>query len=354
MRFSIFGSTLRIIVLSLALCASLGTHAAKKYEYFPYPDASPAAVSVPKPTYPTAVLMGGSYDVDEAFRWMIQKSGGGNFVVIRASGTDAYNPYIYDLRGSMPLTSVETLIIPSREAANDPFVLAKVAGAEAIWIAGGDQSDYYNFWKDTELEKAINVAAKEKNIPIGGTSAGLMVLPMIGFTAINGGITSSTALSNPFDKSVVLGKDFLDVPYLGQTYNGVPFPRNLITDAHLSARGRMGRLLTFMARMIKDGLVTNSTARAIGVDEETALLVENGVGSKTGKGFVYFLQGVGQPAVCEPKWPLSFYNVGVQRLKVGGKFDLNNWATNPANADSYSLSVTSGVLSSTQANGSEY
>ena len=43
------------------------------------------------------VLMGGGADVDAAFTWMIDKSGGGDFVVIRATGTDAYNSYIYGL-----------------------------------------------------------------------------------------------------------------------------------------------------------------------------------------------------------------------------------------------------------------
>jgi|GEM_PF-4569954 len=44
---------------------------------------------------PVFVLMGGGSDIDEAFQGMIQRSGsgsgGGDFVVIRASGTDAYN-----------------------------------------------------------------------------------------------------------------------------------------------------------------------------------------------------------------------------------------------------------------------
>jgi len=36
------------------------------------------------------VLMGGGKDVDAAFKWMIGKSGGGNVVIIRASGTNAF------------------------------------------------------------------------------------------------------------------------------------------------------------------------------------------------------------------------------------------------------------------------
>ncbi|CAF4821823.1 unnamed protein product [Rotaria sp. Silwood2] len=39
------------------------------------------------------VLIGGGSNVDEAFQWMIKKAGGDDFVVLRASGTDAYNSY---------------------------------------------------------------------------------------------------------------------------------------------------------------------------------------------------------------------------------------------------------------------
>lgn len=49
------------------------------------------------PTSGLLVLQGGGTDVDENFVRMGAHAGGGDFVVIRASGTDAYNPYIYDL-----------------------------------------------------------------------------------------------------------------------------------------------------------------------------------------------------------------------------------------------------------------
>src|SRR4051794_36261423 len=42
-------------------------------------------------TRPGLVLEGGGTDIDESFRWMIDRSGGGDFLVIRTSGTDAYN-----------------------------------------------------------------------------------------------------------------------------------------------------------------------------------------------------------------------------------------------------------------------
>jgi cyanophycinase len=326
-----------LLLFVLSLCASASAQSAKQYEHYVVGD--PANVVRPQPAQPTLVLMGGGTDVDDAFRWMIQKSGGGNFVVIRARGTDAYNPYIFDFGGGV--TSVETLIIPNRAAANDPFVLERVRNAEALWIAGGDQANYWQDWKDTPLQAAIQGLAN-KNIPIGGTSAGLAVMSQYVFNALNGSITSPQALANPYDRSVSIGRDFLALPGMG----------NLITDMHLDSRDRMGRLVTFMARIVNDGWTPMT--RGIGVDVETALLVENGNATRVGVGSAYFLKTVGFPEVCKPKTPLTFRNVGVQRLSGTGSFSLSNWAGYSNATTNYNISAVNGVLSSTQPGGSVY
>lgn len=326
-----------LLLLVLSLCVSASAQAAKPYEFYVVGD--PTNVTRPQPAQPSLVLMGGGTDVDDAFRWMIQKAGGGNFVVIRATGTDAYNPYIYAFGNGV--TSVETLIIPNRAAANDPFVLERVRNAEALWIAGGDQANYWNDWKDTPLQAAIQGLAN-KNIPIGGTSAGLAVLSQYVFTALNGSITSPQALANPYDKAVSLGRDFLALSGMG----------NMITDMHLDSRDRMGRLVTFMARIVNDGWTPMT--HGIGVDVETALLVENGNATRVGNGSAYFLNTVGVPEVCKPKSPLTYRNVGVQRLSGGGSFSLTNWASYGNSTVNYNISAIKGVLSSTQPGGSVY
>ena len=130
----------------------------------------------------TAIL-GGGRDVDEVFQWMINKAGGGDFVVIRATGTDAYNSYIYELG---TINSVETLLINSRTLANDPDVEKTLLDAEAVFISGGDQANYVNFWKDTKVQYALNYLRNVKQIPLGGTSAGCAVLGGVYFSAIQG------------------------------------------------------------------------------------------------------------------------------------------------------------------------
>jgi len=325
-----------IVVLLAGWLAAPLAQAGKPYQYDAVGD--PTDVVLPHPNKPSLVLMGGGPDVDAAFAWMIKKSGGGNFVVIRSRGTDAYNPYIYAMGG---VQSVETLVIPSRDAANDPFVIARIKGAEALFIAGGDQSDYINFWEGTPVQAAIQELASH-NIPIGGTSAGLALMGQFGYSALNGSITSPDALANPFDKRVTLERNFLTLPGLG----------GLIADPHLDARDRMGRLITFMARIVNDGWA--GMARGIGVDVETALLVDNGTASRVGVGSAYFMQTVGIPQVCQPKTPLTYKNIDTQRLSGDGNFDLRNWAGYGGSTTRYSISAIGGVLSSTQPGGAIY
>ena len=325
----------RIALFTLALASSQAAFAGKPYQHFVVGDGS--NVTLPRPAHPTLVLMGGGPDVDAAFKWMIQKSGGGNFVVIRATGTDAYNPYIYEMGG---VRSVETLVIPSRTAASDPFVLERVRNAEAVFIAGGDQSDYMRYWKDTPLDTVLQELAS-RNVPLGGTSAGLAVLGQFIYTGENQSVTSPEALADPYNKNVTLGRDFLTLPAMGR----------VITDSHLDTRDRIGRLVAFLGRIVQDGW--SGTARGLGVDVETALLVENGQATRVGLGAVYFMQTVGLPEVCAPKKPLTYRNVGVQRLSGAGSFDLNNWA-GYGSTTNYAISAVQGVLSSTQPGGSAY
>lgn len=323
------------VVAGLAVLSP--AHADKPYQYYVVGNPADASSSQP-PREPSALLMGGGPDVDAAFPWMIARAGGGDFVVIRATGTDAYNPYIYAMGG---VDSVETLIIPSRDAANDPFVIDRINKAEALFIAGGDQSDYINFWKGTGVEQAINGLIARK-VPIGGTSAGLAVLGQFDFAALNGTVYSDDALSNPYNKRITIDRGFITAP-------GLDF---VITDAHLDTRDRMGRLVSFLARIVQDGW--SGMARGIGVDVETALAVAGTSATRFGTGSVYFLQTNGLPQVCQPRTPLTYRNLGVQRLSGNGRFDLQNWRGYDGATTNYNLSAESGLLYSTQPGGAIY
>ena len=327
------------LALTLGL-GLIGPAWAAKADLDYYLTGSAADVVLPAPRTASTVLMGGGPDVDEAFRWMARKAGGGDLVVLRATGADGYNDYIH----AMGLVdSVETLVVKSREAAADPFVIDRIDRAEIVFIAGGDQSDYLTLWKGTPLQAALE-RAMARRAPVGGTSAGLAVLGQFDFAAFNGTIDSTKALANPYDRRLTLDRGFLTASGLG----------GVIVDAHLDTRDRMGRLVTFLARLVNptDGWLMPSAAGGIGVDVETALVVDNGTATRLGLGSVYFLKPTIAPTVCAPKQPLTFRNVMVERLSGDGSFNLGTWRGQ--GTARYDLSAENGSLYSSQPGGGIY
>lgn len=301
------------------------------------------AADVSTKTKPGLVLAGGGGDVAPAMKWMLERSGGGDVVVIRSSGADGYNKYLFDLH---PINSVESIVIDSKAKANDPSVIAAIRNAEALFIAGGDQWNYVNYWKDGPVEDAINYLLNEKKVPVGGTSAGLAILGGSYFSAQNDGVNSAEALSNPYHKKVTVGSnDFLQAPFL----------QNTITDSHYSQRKRQGRHLVFMATMMKQG--SKHKVRGIGLDEATAICVdEKGIGKVFGKNYAYFLQSEkGSPEDYASGKPITWYNnqkaVKVQKLQAtntgSNSFQLKKWKSIQNNNASFYYYIKKGVLDST-------
>jgi len=285
------------------------------------------------------ILMGGSTDVDAAIQWFLQRANGGDVVVIRATGADGYNTYMYNM---VPVNSVETIIIDSRTKAALTSVTDKIRNAEALFIAGGDQWDYVNFWKNTPTEDAINYLINTKKVTVGGTSAGLAIMGSGYYSASSGkSVTSAEALGNPYSRNVNLGQnDFLSSPYLVNT----------ITDSHYTQRDRQGRHITFMARLIKD--FAYSPVKGIGVDEQTAVCIDQtGVGKVFGINNAYFLHNTNLgPETCASGTPLTWNRSGtaVSAYRIAGNstgngsFNATNWTFSGGTA--YYYYVNNGVL----------
>ncbi|HYJ89281.1 MAG TPA: cyanophycinase [Pyrinomonadaceae bacterium] len=321
----------------LCLLAAPLYAAAKGYKTYIVGNAADAPQS---PTLsPGLVLMGGGTDVDAAFRWMCERAGGGDFLVIRTSGTGAYNPYIQQLCPQMD--SVETIVISSVAGANSAYVSTHIQNAEALWIAGGDQSTYVNLWRGTAVQTGVNYLLNTKRTPVGGTSAGLAVLSQFIYTGAVGSVTSSEALANPFHSFVTLDRD------LFQSALGT----NKIYDSHFVTRDRMGRSLVFLARIVNNGWATQP--RGIGVDERTAILVTpDGAATMVGTGAAYFLQAPGPAQILAPGTPLTYFNIGVYKVPQGGTFNFSTWSG--TGGVPYMLNVNAGSLTSTQAGGNIY
>jgi cyanophycinase len=278
---------------------------------------------------PALILMGGGADVDASFsQRAFPVANGGDVVILRTSGSNGYNNYLYNLvAGTLKPDSVETLLLDTRDKANTDYADWVIRNAELIFIAGGDQSAYINAWKDTRSEDAIR-AAYNRGAVIGGTSAGLAVEGE--FIYDPDGVTAATgaeAIANPYRGSMLFSNGFLDLPLMN----------DIVTDTHFSQRDRMGRLFAFMARLRQD----NSTARilGIGVSENTAIFMDrNGRGIVDGSGAAYVVEERSdtQRTQVLSGSPLVYRNLQRTKLTAGQFFD---FASSAHNGSSIVLSV---------------
>jgi cyanophycinase len=225
------------------------------------------------------LLLGGGGEVDSAMRWFLGLARGGDVVVLRASGSDGYNAYFFEELG-VELNSVTSIVFQSRAGAESPEIAERIRQAEAIFLAGGDQSRYWNYWKGTRLLEALNdhLAAGK---PFGGTSAGLAVLGEFAYVADHReDLTSAVALRDPHHAWATMSHDFLRAPLLA----------GVLTDSHFAERGRLGRLVAMLAQVSAEHA---TDVVGIGVDERTALCIdETGTGwiESSDGGNVYLVQ----------------------------------------------------------------
>lgn len=233
------------------------------YKTFFIGDATKARTSAPS----FGILMNGGGDWPyEAFRWFAEKSGHGHIVVLRAPDKDATTS---DMTGTQEelynqvggFASIRTFAFTNRRASYDPQLLAAIRNADGIFLAGGDQSRYVNYWRDTPVEDAINahVAAGK---PLGGTSAGLAVQGEWLYGCMDSeSVVSPEGLANPLSPRVSMESNFLNIDVL----------RGIVTDSHFKERERQGRLIAFVA---KAQMLANKPLVGLGIDEQTALAVE--------------------------------------------------------------------------------
>jgi len=294
-------------------------------------------------------LMGGAGEQDNAMRWFLQQANGGDILILRASGTDGYNSYLYSDLG-ITVNSVETIVFNTAQASTEPYVLDKIQKAEAIWFAGGDQWDYISYWRNTAISDLINEGITNRKIVVGGISAGMAILGGTYFTAENGTISSANALLNPFASTATLSNDvFLSVPFLS----------DVITDTHYDNPDRKGRQVVFMAKSQQIG----NEIHGIACDEYVAVCIDTfGIAHVFGEypaynEKAYFLSvncevENNSPEILSANQALT-WNKNAQAIKVykafgtitgTATFNLNNWEEGTEGIWE-NWSVNNGVLS---------
>jgi cyanophycinase-like exopeptidase len=292
---------------------------------------------------------------------------GGDVLVLTADDApcDVYNDLIYNLNGTTHLrpNSVTTACFTGRSGSYDKRLKQLLDGASMVFITGGDQDKYYDYWRDSPVSSALAQLTRPASLggmgrPLGGSSAGLAVQGEYCYVAEHGPYDSPSALQDPLQ--MALAPSFLDL--------ATPWMRHVVTDTHFMQRDRMGRLVAFLAIAVSQGWIHEGEqthgvpgAMGIGVSEHTAVLLdaETGIATLAGVGPAYFLTTeAASPSRCESGEPLEFEKISTWRWQSSdgpASFDFGSWQpASHANGKRYWLTASKGNITSTGNHGAIY
>jgi cyanophycinase len=171
--------------------------------------------------------------------------------------------------------------------------------AAGIFFTGGDQLRISSQIGDTPIERLVREIHARGGV-VAGTSAGASVM------------SETMLVKGSGSESHRIG-DLHMAPGLG-------LMPGVIIDQHFAERGRIGRLLGAVAQ--------NPRVLGIGIDENTAIIVEGDRFTVIGVGAVTIVDGAGVThsniAEARPERTLSMHDVCLHVLSSGDAFNLTD------------------------------
>lgn len=187
-----------------------------------------------------------------------------------------------------------------REDIQDADIEARIKAAHAVFIAGGDQLKLTSLYGGTGVLFLLKHRYIYEGLLVGGTSAGAM------------------ALSTP----MIFAGTGADEMIAGQVKitTGFEFLRDVCIDTHFVERGRVVRLAQVIA--------TNLSTIGWGIEEDTAVIVENGTAARiAGKGVVLVIDGKesfgNNVTDFDHQQAISIRNLKMSILAKGESFDIH-------------------------------
>lgn len=248
------------------------------------------------------IIIGGHEDKEgnkTILRAVAERVQGGKLVIatVASHQPDGYFDAYQKAFGALGLTDLVELYVHERGETLEPEAQALFADAAGIFFTGGDQLRISSQIGDTPVERMVRDIHRRGGV-VAGTSAGASVM------------SETMLVKGTSSESHRIG-DLHMAPGLGLV-------RDAIIDQHFAERGRFGRLLGAVAQ--------NPRVLGIGIDEDTAIVLEGGVFAVLGAGAVYIVDGSGVThsniAEASPERTLSLHDVRLHVLSHGDRFDL--------------------------------
>ncbi len=187
-------------------------------------------------------------------------------------------------------------------AAFDPAKIAAIKKAKIIFLGGGDQERFMRIIKNTQVKKAIR-EARSNGALIAGTSAGASVMSE---HMITGNALLDTAQASTFNR---LSRGNLEL------IEGLGLLDSVIIDQHFVVRSRYNRMLS--------AIMEYPLFNCIGINESTAIVVENGWATVLGESQVIVFARPVQVHTTANK-DLAAASVQLSVFVAGEKFRIKN------------------------------
>jgi len=198
---------------------------------------------------------------------------------------------------SLDVPHLEVLDVRSREQAYSQEAVEKVSKASVLFFTGGDQLRITSQLGDSPVYRCMQDVFRG-GATIAGTSAGAAAMP------------ETMVVAGPGDESG-------QISALGMA-PGLGLIDGVVIDSHFAERGRFGRLLGAVSQ--------NPRNLGLGIDENTAIVVERALFRVLGGGPVYVMDGtqISYSSLSEahPQGVLSIYDVRLHVLAREDRFDL--------------------------------
>ncbi len=196
------------------------------------------------------------------------------------------------------INHVSVINISTRDDAFGERSLKTIEKADALFFTGGDQLNVTSLMGGSPLHNLIHDRVEEGDFIIAGTSAGAAMM----------------------SHAMIISGSRDDAPRVGavEIAPGMDLFKGTIIDTHFTQRGRHGRLLTAIAHNPQD--------LGIGIDERTAIMIDNGEFKVLGEGVVTVMDGSRMRHNDLPyrkeNETLGLFGVEIHVLPSGYKYDL--------------------------------
>lgn len=127
-------------------------------------------------------------------------------------------------------------LIITEANADSQEVYDALSSASIVFIRGGDQGRYVNWWRGKKTEEAIRAVFAKGGV-ISGSSAGCAIMGEWTYDAVKDGLSPREALRDARHVNLTITHGFLGL---------VP---NVLFDTHFTERGRLPRTVVMLARI---------------------------------------------------------------------------------------------------------